>query len=127
LRAQCAALVPLSPMVILLEWWDLSPGPFREQPGYSNRPTSMNKNPRSKRIRRDRVNPDQNGTPCPSMTGLLRKEYLKRQRASAHAVALLYPSRELMICLGWFRLFKSIIAPNHDGIALEEFRHARSP
>ena len=82
----------------------------------------MNQHARAKTLSGARVARAQNAT-RPGVTGTRLGTHQGRKRLLLESKALLRPARELLIDLGWLRLFQTIAFPRYAVGAGKEFGH----
>jgi hypothetical protein len=94
------------------EKWDSSPIWIRGTAQQFNRQNSMNEHPSYKTIgdlgRRLRLVARNK-----RLTSKSRRSTLETELSAQHARDFYWPARELLIALGWLRLFRTIVSPSY--------------
>jgi hypothetical protein len=97
--------------------------PVRGTGGEFEPQISMNENPSSKYIRNaSRLRNVARGKNTGSTP---RRQALETKPGSSRGREVFWPARELLISLGWLRLFRTIVSPSYAMAARKEFRHER--
>ncbi len=97
----------------------------QETNGRFERPISMNNNSRSNRFHGTGITRDQNTTNANAGATHLQRQYSGGRRPSPKFRPLLEPARGLQICLGWIRLFQSIVLPSYLVFARKGCRYEK--
>jgi hypothetical protein len=84
------------------------------------RQTSMKENPRFKQITEL-----QNNLAANAPKSRARQKSRMTKRLAPQRAEPVQPSRGLLICLGWLRLFQQIVAPSYAMAARRGTRHVR--
>ena len=98
--------------------WDFSPTGFAGTGGWFARPINMNKYARAKTLSGARVARAQNASRTGGTGTAFRRQ---RKGLSLDSRPLFRPARELLIDLGWLRLFQTIAFPRYAIDAGKEF------